>query len=90
MKIMRIQLVKYGAVLTSRPSGREAYLVAKAYLLSGKFKTLEIDFAGVKVLSPSWADEFLTPLGKEYGKSLIFLPSDNPSVKASLRMIGLS
>lgn len=86
---MIIQLVKYGTVLTSRPAGREAYLTAQAYLLSGKPKTIEIDFTGVKVISPSWADDFLTPLKKKYGEKLIFLPSDNPSVKASLRMIGL-
>ena len=86
---MKILLVKYGTVLSSRPAGKEAYLTARAYILGDKPKTLEIDFAGVKVLSPSWADEFLTPLKKEYQKNFIILPSGNPSVIASLKMINL-
>lgn len=87
---MKIQLVKYGTILSSRPAGKEAYLAFKAYVLTDKQKSIEIDFSGVKVLSPSWADEFFTPLKKEYAKRLIFLPSDNPSVLASLKMIKIS
>lgn len=87
---MKIQLSKYGTVLTSRPAGKEAFLALKAYVLAKKEKILEIDFEGIKVLSPSWADEFLTPLKKEYQNRFFLLPSENPSVLASLKMIGLS
>lgn len=86
---MKIQLSKYGTVLISRPAGKEAFLALKAYVLGKKEKTLEIDFGGIRVLSPSWADEFLTPLKKEYKNHLFFIPYDNPSVEASLKMIGL-
>lgn len=89
LKNMKIQLSKYGTVLISRPAGKEAFLALKAYVLGKKEKTLEIDFEEIKVLSPSWADEFLTPLKKEYQDHLFLLPSDNPSVEASLKMIGL-
>lgn len=85
---MKIKLVKFGTMLISRPSGREAYLTAKAYLLKGRPKTIEIDFDGIKVLTPSWIDEFLTSLKKEYPQSkIIILKSDNPSVSASLKIL---
>jgi len=85
---MRIELKKFGTVLTSRPAGKEAYLSARAYLLpKDKNEPVEIDFSGVQVLSPSWADEFITPIKNEFGKNLILLPSDNSSVKASLEML---
>lgn len=86
---MKLSLVKFGSVLTSRPAGKEAYLAAKAYTLpkSGEEK-IEVDFAGVQVLAPSWADEFITPLLKEFPNRVILLPSDNSSIKASLKIIG--
>ena len=57
---MKIELKKFGNILTSRPAGKEAYLGARAYLLpKDKNETVEIDFSGVDVLSPSWADEFI-------------------------------
>ena len=85
---MRIELKKFGTVLTSRPAGKEAYLSARAYLLpKDKKEKVEIDFSGVQVLSPSWADEFLTPIKNEFGDNFILLPSDNSSVKASLEIL---
>ncbi|MFA7654112.1 MAG: DUF4325 domain-containing protein [Candidatus Magasanikbacteria bacterium] len=85
---MRIELKKFGTVLTSRPAGKEAYLSARAYILpQDKNEPVEIDFSGVQVLSPSWADEFLTPIKNELGNNLILLPSDNSSVKASLEIL---
>ena len=74
----------------SRPAGKDAYLAATAYL----FKTLSpdeeiiIDFAGVKVIGPSWADEFITPLKEKYKENHVtFVNADNPSVKATLAAI---
>lgn len=87
---MTIELKKFGNILSSRPAGKDAWLSAQAYLLSGikPDEKIEVDFSGVAVLSPSWADEFITPLKKTYPSQVIFLPSDNSSVKASLEMIG--
>ena len=85
---MKIELKKFGNILTSRPAGKEAYLSARAYLLpKDKNEIVEIDFSGVDVLSPSWADEFITPIKNEFGKNLILLPSQNSSVKATLEML---
>lgn len=85
---MKIQVSKFGDILMSRTEGREAYLVARAYQRPGNDQEpVEIDFEGVKVLSPSWADEFITGLRSDYGKRVICLPSTNPSVIASLEFI---
>jgi hypothetical protein len=85
---MKIELKKFGNILTSRPAGKEAYLSARAYLLpKNKNEAVEIDFSGVDVLSPSWADEFITPIKNEFGNNLILLPSQNSSVKATLEML---
>ncbi|MBI5022941.1 MAG: STAS-like domain-containing protein [Candidatus Magasanikbacteria bacterium] len=86
---MRLELRKFGNILSSRPAGRDAWLSAQAYLLD-KIKPkekIEVDFSGVSVLSPSWAEEFLTQLEKRYLEQVVFLPSDNPSVKASLEIV---
>jgi len=83
---MKIELRKFGLVLTSRPDGREAFAGIRPTLdLSAPH--VEIDFAGVLSLSPSWADEFFGELQKIYGDRLTYLPSDNPSVKATLRIL---
>lgn len=85
---MKIELKKFGTVLTSRPAGKEAYLAAKAYSLpKDKKEKIEIDFSGVEVLAPSWADEFITPLFAEFSGRVALLPSDNASVKATLEII---
>jgi len=81
-----IQLKKFGEILTSRQSGKEAYLALQPLLQNASEKEIvEIDFEGVKVLTPSWADEFLTPLEKIYG--LKYLNTENSSVKATLEML---
>jgi len=85
---MKIELKKFGEILTSRPAGKDAWLAASAYILPnvGQDK-IEIDFTEVAVLSPSWADEFFTPLQSKYAGQVIFLPSDNPTVQATLKII---
>ncbi|MEK7643785.1 MAG: DUF4325 domain-containing protein [Patescibacteria group bacterium] len=85
---MRLELKKFGTVLTSRPSGKEAYLAAKAYTLPKDVaEKIEVDFAGVEVLAPSWADEFITPLLADFFGNVTLLPSANASVKATLEII---
>ena len=88
---MKIEVKKFGEILTARSEGREAYLVSRAYLKPVTEDDLvELDFEGVKVLTPSWADEFISGLRAEYGKRLVCLPSTNPTVIASLQIIGLN
>ncbi len=83
---MRIELKKFGDVLTSRPAGREAFAAIRPTLDPGT-KEIQIDFTGVLSLSPSWADEFFRALKELYGEHIIYLPSDNPSVKATLAIL---
>jgi len=86
---MEVKISNFGDVLMSRPSGREAFLMAKAYV----FKELEtgetvtLDFDGIKVLAPSWADEFISGLKREYTNEVQCINTENPSVKASLDII---
>lgn len=86
---MRLDMSKFGLFLTSHPAGREAYLAARAYSIPKESdEPIELDFSNVKVLTPSWIDEFLRGLEEEYGADRIKpLPSDNPSVELSLKAI---
>ena len=85
---MKIAVKKFGEILTSRPSGREAGLAIKAYFKPEPGDRIELDFAGVLAVGPSWLDEVLTVLRNEYGKErVICLPSDNASVIGSLKII---
>lgn len=85
---MHIELKKFGDILTSREAGREALLAYGPTLNSiDKNEEIIIDFQGVSVLTPSWADEFLRPivLLKKYAKKVSLINDSNPSVKAALR-----
>lgn len=86
---MRVQLEKFGKILSSRPVGKEAWLVAQAYNLSEvkEGEKIEVDFSGIQVLTPSWADEFITPLKSKFPGRVVLLPSDNPTVKAALGIL---
>jgi hypothetical protein len=85
---MIITLKKFGDILTSREEGREALLAFSPTLQSiGKNEEIIIDFEGVSVLTPSWADEFLRPILflKKYAKKVSMVNDTNASVQAALR-----
>lgn len=85
---MRVRLTQYGTILTSRPAGREAALAMEAYLKPAADENVELDFEGVLSVGPSWLDEVLTALRRRYGRQrVICLPTQNPSVIESLRVI---
>jgi len=86
---MLVQMKNFGDILMSRPAGREAFLMAKAYVFGRIEKNDEIilDFDGIKVLAPSWVDEFISGIKSEYSDTIQFINTDNPSVKASLKAI---
>jgi len=85
---MIIELKKFGITLTSRQAGKEA-LSAFAFILknTSKDEIVIVDFRGVDTFSPSWGDEFLTPLLLERGNSLKLKNTTNPSVKATLEIL---
>ena len=85
---MKLQLDKFGKTLISRELGREAFKAFQSTLNDfSKDEELEIDFSGVFTLSPSWADEFLSPLYSLLGDHLVLLFSDNLSVQATLKIL---
>ena len=85
---MKLQLEKFGKTLISRELGSEAFKAFAPTLRElPESEELEIDFSGVLTLSPSWADEFLSPLLDQLNERLVLLPSDNLSVQATLKIL---
>lgn len=85
---MHVALKKFGTTLLSREAGKEAY-AAFAPLRQSMADTeiIEVDFSGVITFSPSWGDEFLSPLQKKYKNRLVLGNTKNPSVQATLKLL---
>lgn len=85
---MKIELKKFGNMLISRPAGREAFLIMKSSLIKNldKNELIEIDFSGVDVLTPSWADEVITKLFEMF-ENINLLNTDNESVIQTLETL---
>lgn len=85
---MKISLKKFGAILVSRPAGKESFLALQPILREiADQEKIEIDFEGVVVLTPSWADEFITPLTEQYKERIMLSNTENPSVQATLQTL---
>jgi len=85
---MTIYLKKFGVTLNSRQFGREALAAFKPSLREvEKDEKVIVDFEGVITFTPSWGDEFLSFLHKEYKDRLVLKNTDNLSVKASLEIL---
>jgi len=85
---MRIEIIKFGDKLVSRPAGREAYMAMESYLLKDlkKDELIEIDFKDVKALTPSWADEVVTKIAEKF-KNVKLLNAENITVQATLKTL---
>jgi hypothetical protein len=86
---MNIEIKNFGENLLNRPAGREAFLVAKAYIFKdvAPLEEIILDFDNVKVMTPSWLDEFITGIKSEFSNGLKYINIENPSVKASLKTV---
>ena len=85
---MKLQLEKFGKTLISRELGSESLKAFQSTLRAlSPAEQLEEDYSGVLTLSPSWGDEFLSPLLDQIGDRLVLLPSDNLSVQATLKIL---
>lgn len=85
---MIIQLNKFGITLVSRPSGKEAWLAFQPTINTiSESEEVIVDFEGVVVLTPSWADEFLTPLHSRFNKRVKLINTNNASVTATLETL---
>jgi hypothetical protein len=85
---MKIEIKKFGNILISRSSGKEAYLAMSAYLTKdvNKDELIEIDFSGVTVLAAGWADEVITKIFQNF-RNVKLLHTDNPSAQVSLKIL---
>lgn len=85
---MTIEIKKFGTTLVSRPSGKEAWLAFQPTLKDlPDTEEILVDFKDVLVLTPSWADEFLTSLHNRFGDKVRLINTENASVKATLKII---
>ena len=87
---MIIELSKFGSTLISRQAGREAWAAFQPTLqVITDEENIEVNFDNVLTFSPSWADEFITPLKKQFGDRVTLHETSNPSVKATLDILEL-
>jgi len=85
---MVIELKKFGTTLISRQTGKEASLASQSLFNDLKpDEIIEVNFNGVLTFSPSWGDEFLTPLLEKYGNRLVLKNTNNLSVKATIEIL---
>ncbi len=86
---MRIALEKFGTTLVSRQQGKEAYAAFLPSLRDVKSDdVLLVDFTGVITFSPSWGDEFLSPLLAKHGATLTLVHiGKNPSILLTLELL---
>jgi len=69
---MRVQMVKFGKLLNSRPAGREAGLrVVQIVNGSADKEDIILDFSGVEILTPSYADELFHLLWEKYSRERV-------------------
>ena len=85
---MKIELKKFGDILTSRQDGREALAAIEPQLQNiSENESIELDFAEITTFTPSWADEFVTKLISRYGNRISLINTNNPSVKVTLKLL---
>lgn len=82
-------MIKFGDILNSRPTGREAYLGFRPRLLHDLKENEEImlDFEGIRVLTPSFADEFVTKIVESYPGRIAFKNTKNITVQKVLKFL---
>lgn len=85
---MTIYLKKFGTTLNGRQFGRESLAAFRPSLKDvKKNEKVVVDFEGVITFTPSWGDEFLSPLLSEFGERFILKNTENPSVQATLKLL---
>ena len=86
---MIIYLKKFGTTLNGRQFGRESLAAFRPSLRDvKKDEKIVIDFKGVITFTPSWGDEFLSPLFDEFDKRITLKNTGNPSIQATLKLLG--
>ena len=86
---MKIVIKRYGEVLVSPKEGEEAFYSAEDNFLHTlkEGEVLTLDFANVRVLSPSWLDEFLSRIKEKYNNKIEYLNTENETVSLALKIV---
>ena len=76
-------------LLISRPAGKDAFLTARAYVFNSlkADETINLDLIDVKVLTPSWIDEFIFGIRSNFKNKITYFNTTNESVSASLKTV---
>lgn len=85
---MTIQMLKFNTVLNGRPSAKEAVLRIQQ-IINGSVATEDVilDFSGVEILTPSFADELLHGLGEKYGPDKVKVINTSQAVSETIKVI---
>lgn len=85
---MKIEIKKFGTLLISRQSGKEALAAFEpSFKNISEDEDILVDFDGAMTFSPRWGDEFLTPLAKRYGDRFKLMNTNNSSVIATIEIL---
>ena len=89
---MLLKMKKFGNILNSRPAGMEAVLRAKQIINGSDVSDpIILDFASVEVLTPSFADEFVSGIKNSYQNRKIIIQgyTNNLVLKETLSALQL-
>ena len=85
---MTIQMLKFNTVLNGRPAAREAALrIQQIVNGSTEREDMVLDFAGVEVLTPSYADELLRTLKEKYGSEKVKIVNASNAVEETFQAV---
>lgn len=92
---MLIEMKKFGTILNSRSAGREAFLAirptlphpGKVDMITGDPKGIVLDFSNVDILTPSFADEFITQLIQIYPQRITLKNTKNITVEKTVEFL---
>ncbi len=85
---MTIQMSKFNTVLNGRPSAKEAALrIQQIVNGSAEREDVVLDFTGVEVLTPSYADELLRALREKYGTDKVKIINTSKAVAETLQAV---
>ena len=86
---MILLMRNFGEKLDSRPAGREAWMAMQPKLREAQqSEGITLDFEGVLLLTPSFADEFVTSLVNEYPNPITLEHTkDNITVQKTLEFL---
>lgn len=87
---MILEMQKFGKILNSRPAGREAVLRVNQIINGSQdVNDIILNFNEVEILSPSFADEFIKGIKKEYPDKEVIIEGieNNPVIQDILKQL---